>query len=105
MEAMRQSWSDDRLDDLNKRVDNGFARVDARFAHLEERMEAGFNRLDAKIDTKIDGSAAELRQEMKMGFDQVNARFDAMQQTMIRVGAGLIGVLVASGAGLVATQL
>jgi hypothetical protein len=127
MEAMRQSWSDDRLDDLNKRVDEGFTRVDARFAHLEKRVDAGFNRLDAKIDDavgrldskldrkldsstakldrKLDGSAAELRREMKMGFDQINARFDTMQQTMIRVGGGLIGVLVASSAGLIATQL
>jgi hypothetical protein len=87
---MRKSWSDDRLDDLNKRVDDGFTRVDAQFARL---------------DAKIDATAAELRQEMNMGFDQINARFDAMQQTMMRIGAGLIGVLVASSAGLIATQL
>jgi hypothetical protein len=42
---------------------------------------------------------------MQMGFHQVNGRFDAMQQTFIRVGGGLIGVLFASGAGLIATQL
>lgn len=101
MEAMRQSWSDDRLDDLNKRVDAGFIRVDGQFA----RVDAQFARLDAKIDSKIDAAAAELRQEMQMGFHQVNSRFDAMQQTMIRIGAGLIGVLVASSAGLIATQL
>jgi hypothetical protein len=91
---MRQSWSDDRLDDLSKRVDVGFARVDDQFA-----------RLDAKIDSKIAAAAAELRREMRMGFHQVDARFDAMQQTMIRVGAGLIGVLIASSAGLIATQV
>ena len=103
------------------------ARMDARFAQMEERMQAGFNRaderleaslarsderleacfarLDAKIDSRIDASAAGLRQEMHMGFHEVNSRFDRMQQTMIRVGAGLIGVLLASGAGLIATQL
>jgi hypothetical protein len=94
MEAMRQSWSDDRLDDLSNRVDE-----------LSRRVDQGFARLDAKIDTKIDASSGELRREMQMGFHQINARFDAMQQTMIRVGAGLIGVLVASAAGLIATQL
>ncbi len=101
MEAMRQSWSDDRLDDLNKRVDEGFARVDERFAHLEERMDARFERLD----TKIDAVAAELRQEVKAGFDQSESRFDRMQQTIIVVGGGLIGVMIATGGGLVATQL
>jgi len=112
MEAMRQSWSDDRLDDLNGRVDAlsdrveaGFARVDEKFERQEERMERRFERLDGKIDSKIDAATLELRQELKEGFHQVNSRFDAMQQTMIRVGGGLIGVLVASGAGLIATQL
>jgi chromosome segregation ATPase len=101
MGAMRQSWSDDRLDDLNHRVDAGFARVDAQFDRMEKRMQSGFDRADARLEA----TAAELRQEMQMGFHQVNARFDAMQQTMIRIGAGLIGVLVASSAGLIATQL
>lgn len=112
MEAMRQSWSDDRLDDLSERVDR-----------LSDRVDAGFARLDAKIDAKVDAAAAELRQEMNlrfaqadahidtrfahidMRFDRMEARFDAMQQTMIRVGGGLIGVLIAAGAGLIATQL
>jgi predicted nuclease with TOPRIM domain len=123
MEAMRQSWSDDRLDDLNNRVDAGFARVDERFARVDERfarledkidrldakidakIDARIDRLDAKVDAKIDAAAFELRGEMKEGFHQLNCRFDAMQQTFIRVGGGLIGVLVASGAGLIATQL
>jgi hypothetical protein len=101
MEAMRQSWSDDRLDDLNKRVDELSRRTDAGFARVEERMQAGFDRADARLEA----AAAELRHEMQMGFHQVNSRFDAMQQTMMRIGAGLIGVLVASSAGLIATQL
>jgi hypothetical protein len=90
MEAMRQSRSDDRLDDLSSRVNTGFDRVDLSIARL---------------DAKIDASTTELRQEMKMGFDQINARFDAMQQTMLRASSALIGVFAASGAGLIATQL
>ena len=31
---------------------------------------------------------------MKSGFDEINRRFDAMQQTIMRVGGGLIGVLI-----------
>jgi hypothetical protein len=42
---------------------------------------------------------------MQMGFHEVHTRFDAMQQTMMRIGAGLIGVLIASSAGLIATQV
>jgi peptidoglycan hydrolase CwlO-like protein len=116
MEAMRQSWSDDRLDDLKDRVDVGFAQVDQRFVRLEAKIDrldakidakidARIDRLDAKVDAKIDAATFELRQEIKEGVHQINSRFDAMQQTMIRVGGGLIGVLFASGAGLIATQI
>jgi hypothetical protein len=38
MEAMRESWTDDRMDDLVKRVDTGFAQVDARFAQVDTRF-------------------------------------------------------------------
>jgi len=101
MEAMRQSWSDDRLDALNDRVGELSRRVDAGFARAEVRAEAGLARLDAKIDAV----AVELRQEVKAGFDQSESRFDRMQQTIIVVGGGLIGVMIATGGGLIATQL
>jgi len=38
----REKWTDERLDDLNKKVDNGFADTKAE-------MRAGFARLDADI--------------------------------------------------------
>ena len=97
MEAMRQSWSDDRLDDLNHRVDEGFARVDERFAQMEARMDAQADRLDAKFDASRHGTSA---CRCRRTPHQLNSRFDAMQQTMMRVGAGLIGVLIASAPAL-----
>jgi acyl carrier protein phosphodiesterase len=53
MEAMRQSWSDDRLDHLNRRVDEGFALVDQRFDQVDqrfERLEDRFDHLDERFD-------------------------------------------------------
>jgi hypothetical protein len=46
MEAMRQTWTDDRMDDLAGRVDAGFAWVDKQFEKVDER----FLRLEAKIE-------------------------------------------------------
>lgn len=91
MEAMRQSWSDDRLDDLNTRVDVGFARVDAQFARVDERFE----RLEAKIDTKVDAATGELRQEMQAGFDRINQRLDRLMLTLIVAALGLSASLIA----------
>ncbi len=41
--TMRESWTDDRLDD--------FARnTDRRFDSLERRMDAGFSEINARLD-------------------------------------------------------
>ncbi|HET9153255.1 MAG TPA: hypothetical protein VFN85_03975 [Solirubrobacterales bacterium] len=60
----REKWTDERLDDLNKKVDDGFARLDA--------------------------DIRELRREMNEGFRAVNARFDAVNRNML---AGFLMVI------------
>ncbi|HET7510807.1 MAG TPA: hypothetical protein VFJ65_11240 [Solirubrobacterales bacterium] len=40
MEAMREKWTDERLDDLNARVSAGFQRVDADLRELRSDMKA-----------------------------------------------------------------
>jgi hypothetical protein len=82
MEAMRNSWTDDRLDHLNHRVDEGFKLVGQRFEQVDHRFD------------RVEANAGELRVEMNTRFDRLESRFDAMQRTMIQVGAGLIGTLV-----------
>jgi hypothetical protein len=71
------SWTDERLDDLARRMDAGFERVDA---HIRD--------LRAEVRTQ----GAELRGEI-----------DALRVTLLRVGggimAGLVGVIVAVLAG------
>ncbi|MBS1860208.1 MAG: hypothetical protein JSS68_00710 [Actinobacteria bacterium] len=46
MEAARASWTDSRLDDLNARV----GRVDENVTRLDAKVDAGFARLDDRID-------------------------------------------------------
>jgi outer membrane cobalamin receptor len=75
MEAMRLTWTDDRIDDLKSQVDD-----------LSRRMDAGFR---------------EVREEMSAHQRETNARFDSLQRTMIQFG----GVMVAALVGLIATQL
>ncbi len=86
MEAVRDSWTDERLDDLNHRVDEGFRRVDERFAQVDER----FAQVDARFDS--------LQRDFNM-------RFDAMQRLMIQLFGGMIGAFLTATAALVATRL
>jgi hypothetical protein len=65
MEAMRQSWTDERLDDFRADVgrrfdkfgadgDRRFDAVDRRFDHVEKRfdkVDARFDRMDDRLDS------------------------------------------------------
>lgn len=40
MEAVREAWTDERLDDLNHRVDEGFGEMRAEFRAVRGEMSA-----------------------------------------------------------------
>jgi hypothetical protein len=69
----RTAWTDERLDDLARRMDAGFERVDA--------------------------DIRELRAEVRGMRTELGGEIDALRVTMIRVGggmmAGLVGVIAA----------
>lgn len=49
MESMRESWTDERLDELNGRVDKLGDRVDQGFQRLRGEMNAGFNAIHRQM--------------------------------------------------------
>jgi len=83
MEAMRESWTDERLDD-------GFRRTEADIRGLRSEV--------SDLRTELKGEINGLRAEM-------NSRFDGLQRTMLQVGGGMIAALIAGFMGLIATQL
>lgn len=82
----REAWTDERLDDLNGKVDHGFARMDARF----DRMEARLERMDERSVERMEG--------MEERFD---VRFDQLYHLLVQGGFVMIAALI----GLIATQL
>jgi hypothetical protein len=64
MQAMRESWTDARLDDLNDKVDRGFERVDARFDRVDEK------------------------------FDRIDERFEALHRLLVQGGTVIIAALI-----------
>jgi flagellar capping protein FliD len=84
MEAMRQSWTDERLDDFRGETQRRFDEVDRR--------------LD-KVDTDI----RDLRGTMDSRFARIDARLDALNQTILRLGGGALVTFVLGFVGLIAT--
>jgi hypothetical protein len=50
MEAMREAWTDDRLDDLANRMDRGFDRVDKNIRELRADTKSEFQALDSRLE-------------------------------------------------------
>lgn len=90
MEAMREAWTDDRLDDLNRKVDEGFRRVDADIRALRIETKAEFNSLRSEMNERFEGLEA-----------RFDARFDSLQRTLILFSGAMIAALI----GLIATQV
>ncbi len=75
VEGGRVIWTDDRLDDLARHTEQGFARIDDDLRSLNARLET-------------------------LG-EGLNARFDALQRTMLAMMASIL----VGFAALIATQL
>jgi hypothetical protein len=107
MERSMTEWNDDRLDELNGRVKDGFASVDQRFIRLEGEMKKGFADVDkrfadvdkrfADVDKRFEqvstrAEVSELRTDMR----QLNERFDRLYYLIVVTVVGLAGSLFAS---------
>jgi hypothetical protein len=49
----RVAWSDERLDDLSRRMDAGFERVDRDVRELRSEMHSGFANLRSELGSEI----------------------------------------------------
>jgi len=81
--APRKIWTGDRLDGLEKKVDDGFAQIDERFEKVDERFE----KLEGKVDAR---------------FDKVDERFDRLNERITYLTGGLFSAAVVIIATLIA---
>jgi hypothetical protein len=83
MEAVRDKWTDERLDDMNARMSESFARVDGELRTLRSDMRSEFGAVRGEMSD----------------------RFDSTQRLIIQVGAGLFGTMTVGFLGMMLTLL
>ncbi len=110
MERPMTEWNDDRLDEMNGRMKEGFASVDKRFDKVDERFKEVDKRFD-KVDERfvrfeagmkedfqvVNARFVDIGERMEAGFDRINGRIDRLYGVFIVTGAGVIGTLLANG--------
>ncbi|HYP55627.1 MAG TPA: hypothetical protein VEQ41_04910 [Solirubrobacterales bacterium] len=109
MEAMRQSWTDERLDDfraetarhfdeVNRRFDevNGrFEQVNGRFEEVNRRFEQVDDRFN-RLETRMENGFKEMRAEVVALRRDMDQRLDALHRMMFRFSALMITALIAA---------
>jgi hypothetical protein len=108
MEAIRNSWTDDRMDDLAGRVDAGFAEMGSKFVQV--RVDRQFERVHdefAEVRQETRDLGKELRAETNMLRGEMNQRFDSVDRRFDRLDTRfdvILGAMVAGFVGLIITH-
>jgi hypothetical protein len=97
MEKMRESWTDERIDDLS----GGLAEFRSEMKDELRAVRREMNEEFSAVRREMKGEFSAVRIEAKEEFGSLHARFDGLQQTMIQLG----GLVIAALIGLIATQL
>ena len=79
MATVRELWSDERLDDLNHRVDRGFEETKTEFRAVRMEMRTEF---------------AAVRSEMKTEFTAVRSEITQLHRTMVQLFGGMFATFV-----------
>ena len=83
---VRETWTDERLDDLANRMDRGFDEVKGEIRDLRIEMKGQRSEVNQRFDS------------MNQRFDAMDQRFDSMQRTMIigfvTMSASIIAALI-----------
>lgn len=88
----RQNWTYQRLDDLSKKVDDGFER-------LEKKIDTGLTEVKAEI-RGVRSEVKGLSAEMNSRFDAMNARFDAFGRNLFMAAIAIVVALIGCSATL-----
>jgi hypothetical protein len=81
MEAMREAWTDARMDNLDDRV-----------ADMGRRMDEGFNRVHEDLRSMRE----ETRTEFRAVRGELCAEIAALHRLILQVGGGIIATIIAS---------
>lgn len=105
MPMPREKWTDERLDDLNKKVDDGFARVDADLRGLRGDVNSQGNSLRRDLNSQGDSlrrdlndQGKSLRGELNALRSEMNARFDSLNRNLLAGAIAIVAAVIGSNA-------
>lgn len=101
----RDAWSDKRLNDLDKKVDEGFKEMRTEFKAVRAEMNAGTEALRREMREGTEGLRGEMREEFRgirgeMG--ELRAEVSAFNRTVVQVLWAIVGTIFLGFMGTIA---
>jgi hypothetical protein len=90
----REAWTDERLDDLTHRVDDGFGRIERESRAVRLEMRTEFQAVRADLGTESQAIRADL-----------GGQIAALHRTVIQIAAGGMVTMLVGFGGVIATVL
>jgi hypothetical protein len=100
MEAVRESWSDERLDLLNERVEERFDEMDRRFDEIDRRF-VEVDRRFVEIDRRFEHVEVRLA-KLETLYEGMALRLDSIQRAIVFGAISLTGGMIAGFSAIVA---
>lgn len=116
MQAVRQTWTDDRFDHLEAEMKQRFEQVDRRFEQVDKRFDQVDRRFDQvdrrfeQVDNRFEGVEGELgalriqmreenvalRTELRAEIAVQSSLIASLNRTLMQTGGGIIASVVAA---------
>jgi hypothetical protein len=90
MERPREKWTDERLDDLKGRVDQGFSEI-------KDEVRGGFQRMEAQLDKRFE--------EVDKRFEGFDSRLGRLEDGYFALNRTLWGGLFVIAAALIGSGI
>ena len=102
----REAWTDGRLDDLNKKVDDGFKEMRTEFRVLRGETTGEFQAVRGEMKAGFQAVRGEMKAEfqaVRVEIQGVRDEVAAMGHNLIQLTWGLIGTMLVGFVGIIAT--
>jgi len=100
-EGTVESWNDERLDELARRMDKGFegAATKVELSALKNEMNLRFDRVDERFDefTGRFGEVGKRFDKIDTQFMHVHGRLDRLNHTVLVGAFGVVAAVIANG--------
>ena len=96
---VREVWTDERLDDLNKRVDEGFKETREEFRAVRSEMKSEFQAVRAEIKSEFQS----VRGEIQAVRGDLGGQIAALHRTTFQLFVGMMVTMGLGFGGLIVT--